>query len=51
MSNKIVSEIKSELKPSKIVASVVMLIVAGAILAWLSNRFPQVAAINKLQTK
>ncbi len=49
--NKTLSEIKSELKPSKIVAFVVMLLVAGWILAWASKRFALIGNLNKLQTK
>ncbi len=44
-----VSEIKSELKISKIAAFIVMLIVVGFILRFLSQRFPAVANVNPLK--
>ncbi len=44
-----VNAVKSELKISKIVAFIVMLIIAGFILRWLSQRFPAVANVNPLK--
>lgn len=46
--NKTVSEIKSELKPSKIIAFVVMLVLAGWVIYFLVNKFPQLSKVNKI---
>lgn len=46
--NSTVSGIKSELKPAKIVAFVVMLVIAGFILNWASKKSALVAKVNPL---
>jgi len=47
----IVKDIKGELKISKIVAFIVMLIVAGFILNWLSSKNATIAKVNPLPAK
>lgn len=46
-----ISEVKGELKPAKIVAFIVMLIVAGFVLSFLSKKFAPVAKVNPLPVK
>jgi hypothetical protein len=48
MIKQIVSEVKGELKPAKLVAFLVMLIIAGFILSFLVKKFPQINKVNKI---
>lgn len=51
MLKQITSEIKSELKISKIIGFMVMLIVVGYALNWLSKKNAIVASVNPLPLK
>jgi len=49
--NSTLGGIKAELKPAKIIAFIVMLIIAGFILNWLSSKSAAVAKVNPLGAK